>query len=119
MTTDERLNVIVNHAFGGWHHVSGRKPIGRDSVTFTAGGDFSTFDWTNMTRLVLACHAVRVRAEVTNGGPHRLKITLSPRVNKPDSWSEHHPDLDDLIAQARDLKEAMQESDETEAGLHK
>jgi hypothetical protein len=94
----------VNHAFGGWHHVSGRKPVGRTSVSFTVGGDFSTYDCNNATKLILACHAVRVRAEISGGGPRRLKVTLSPRMDRLDDWSEHHPSLDDLIQQARDLQ---------------
>ncbi len=104
MTLDERFNVIVNHAFNGWHHVTARKPHGRFSVSFVFAGDFSTYDANVMTKLVLAAHAVRVRVEIHPGGPRRLKIFLSPRDNKPDDWSEHHPSLDDLIQQAATLK---------------
>ncbi len=107
MTPDQRFNVIVNHAFGGWHHVGPRKDLHRSTVSFTVGGDISTYDWTVLTRLVLAAHAVRVRVELTNGGPRRLKVFLSLRENTPKDWATHHPDLDDLIALARTLKDEV------------
>lgn len=106
MTPEERLNVVVNHVFGGWHHVRSRKACGT-GVQFAFYGDFSTFDYTIMTKLVLACHAVRVRAEVKPNGPRMLKVYLHCRENKPDSWSEHHPDLDDLVKQAMEFKERV------------
>lgn len=104
MTNDERFNVVVNHAFGGWHHVEKREPCGNSGVKFYVYGTLSTFDFTLLTKLVLAAHAVRVRAEVGQAGPKRLKIWLHVRQNKPDSWSEHHPSLDDLISDATKLK---------------
>lgn len=103
LTIEERFNVVVNHAFGGWHHVGERKPCG-SGVKFCHYGDTSTFDWNVLTRLVLAAHAVRVRVELGNGGPRQLRVLLHPRENSPESWSQHHPSLDDLIAAAEKLK---------------
>lgn len=104
MTKEERFNVVVNYAFGGWHHVEKREACGNGGVKFYVWGTLSTFDFTVLTKLVLAAHAMRVRAEVGQAGPKKLKIWLHLRENKPDSWSEHHPSLDDLIADAQVLK---------------
>ena len=98
LTIEERFNVVVNHAFDGWHHVGDRKPTGRGGVQFTTFGGIATFDFNQLTKLVVACHVVRVRAEIAQSGPRMLKIYLNPRENKPESWSQHHPDGADLIA---------------------
>lgn len=107
LTVEERLNVIVNHAFGGWHHVGNRKDTGNGGVQFNTFGGISTFDFDQLTKLVVACHVVRVRAEIAQSGPRMLKIYLNPRENKPDSWSQHHPDGADLIAMAQKLTEEI------------
>jgi hypothetical protein len=104
MTDEERFNVVVNHAFGGWHHVGNRKQAGRRTVSFTCYGDLSTYDFNVLTKLVLAAHAVRCRVELAQSQPRRLKVFVTCRENKPDSWSEHHPSLDDLITEATKLK---------------
>jgi hypothetical protein len=103
MTPQERYDFVVNHAFGGWHHVQNAKPNGAGTV-FNYSGDVSTSDWTVLTRLVLACHAMRVRAEIKQAGPRALKFFLNARRDDPKNWSEHHPSLDDLIMEATKLK---------------
>lgn len=104
MTDEERFNVVVNYAFDGWHHVEGRKQAGTRTVSFTCYGDLSTYDFNVLTKLVLAAHAVRCLVELSQSQPRRIKVYLSARENKPKSWSEHHPSLDDLIADAQKLK---------------
>lgn len=109
MTNEERYNVVVNHAFGGWHHVGNKKTV-QGAVVFSVWGQLSTYDFNQLTRLVLVCHAVFVRAEVTQSGPGMLKIWLSAR--EPSfpgcSFADYHPSLDDLISDAQKLKERLQ-----------
>lgn len=102
-TKEERLNIVVNHAFNGWHHVYGKKTVGT-GVSFNVYGTLSTFDYNQLTRLVVASHVVRVRAEVAQSGPGMLKVFLHCREDKPDSWSEHHPDGSDLVAMVDKLR---------------
>lgn len=103
MTPEERFNVVVNHAFGGWHHVQNRMPFGA-GVTFSYLGDMSTIDGDAITRIALAAHAVRVRVELRPGGHRAFKVIMFCREDKPDSWWKHHPSIDDLIAAATKLK---------------
>lgn len=109
LTVEERLNVVVNQAFDGWHHVSGRKSTGNGGVEFNVYASISTYDFSQLTKLVVACHVVRVRAEIAQSGPRMVKIYLNPRENKPDSWSQHHPDGKDLIAWVNRLTEKLEE----------
>lgn len=102
LTVEQRLNVVVNHAFDGWHHVYNRKPSG-DGVLFYVYAALGTWDFNQLTRLVVACHVVRVRAEIAQGGPGMVKIYLNPREDMPSSWPKHHPDGDDLIAMTSKL----------------
>jgi hypothetical protein len=110
MTTEDKFNVVVNHAFGGWHHVEKRQPSGT-GVRFNVFGTFATFDYAQLTRLVLAAHAVRVRVEVGQSGPRMLRVSLHVREHKPTCFAAHHPSLDDLIADAEKLKAEIASSE--------
>lgn len=92
MTPEERFNVVVNHAFGGWHHVFGEKrQCEGKQVSFWIHGGISTWDFNLLTKLVVAAHVVRIRAEVESHGFGRLKIWLNIREDNPNAWTQHHP----------------------------
>lgn len=110
LTVEERFNVVVNQAFDGWHHVGNRKPTGRGGWEFNTFGSIATFDFNQLTKLVVACHVVRVRAEIGRSGPRMLKIYLNAREHKPDAWSMHHPDGADLITMVQKLTAKLGEN---------
>lgn len=99
----ERINFVVNRAFGGWHHVQNRKPNAH-GVQFNVYGDISTCDYDTMTKLVVACHAVHVRAQISPCNPQLLRVYLHPRVTKDvnDNLMEYHPSTQDLIARCEE-----------------
>jgi len=76
---------IINGAFGGTHHV-GKLHWSRYAAK-SGGvcefvpdcGSLSTWDADHLTRLVILCHDLSVRASLSPGGPRRIKITLSER----------------------------------------
>lgn len=103
MNPEERYNLVVNHAFGGWHHVYGRKAFGGGWI-FNVYGTVSTFDFNQLTKFVIACHVARVRGEIAQSGPGMLKILLHCRACKPDEWTAHHPSADDLVEMIRKLQ---------------
>lgn len=103
LTDEQRINIVVNHAFDGWHHVHGRKQIGT-GVSFNVYADLATFDFNGLTKLVISAHVVRVRAEVAQSGPRMLKIFLNCREDLPDQWDKHHPDGYDLISMVHKLQ---------------
>lgn len=106
MSTEERFNVVVSHAFGGWHRVHNRKPNGT-GVVFNVFSGLSTFDFNELTRLVVAAHVVRVRAEVAQSGPRMLRVYLHPREDKPADWCAHHPSADDLVQMIQKLRDEV------------
>lgn len=85
---------------GGKHHLPDVKPFG-DGVCINWYGAIHTFDFDQLTRLVLIAHRDKVRMGVTNSGPGMIKITAFCRTG-PDHL---HPSLQDLIAEASELQE--------------
>lgn len=95
----ERVLVV---AFGGEHHVYALKWSGETSCTFLINDGAATYDYADLTRLVVSCHDECVRGEIRNGGPRRLRVTLSSRVRKskhPDIYA--CPTLDQHVEQIR------------------
>jgi len=109
LTNEQRLNVVVNHAFDGWHHVYGKKQNGT-GVSFNVYGDLATFDFNGLTKLVIACHVVQVRAEVAQSGPRMLKIYLHCRTDSPEETDRHHPDANDLVKMVEKLRDEIAEN---------
>jgi hypothetical protein len=96
-----RADRVIDVAFGGRHHVFSLKWEER-ACSFLVMEDLSTYDFGDLTALVVACHDECVRASIRCGGPKRLRITLSNRERKhrsPDSCA--HPTLDQHIEQIR------------------
>jgi hypothetical protein len=109
MTKEEKFNVIVNHAFGGWHHVQKRTDI-QGGVRFWKNGSVSTFDFDELTRLVVAAHAVRCRVEIESHGPRMLRFWLSEREDSADKhFYRHHPGVEDLEQMGRELADRLRE----------
>jgi len=109
MTKEEKFNVIVNHAFGGWHHVSGRTTV-QGAVRFWKHGSASTFDWNELTKLVVAAHAVRCRVNVESHGPGMLRFWISEREdNAKKDFGQHHPGVEDLAQMGRELADRLRE----------
>lgn len=91
---DQRAEQLIARAFRGINHVRNFKKIG-PVWTCLHHGYFSTQDSDYMTRLVFAAHEYCCRAEVSGGGPYRLKIKVSNR-DRSDSNMDGHK----TIAQA-------------------
>ena len=61
--------------------------------------ELATWDRDALTQLVIACHKRCIRAEISNGGPRRLKVTLSARERTdPGMPIMHcHPTIEQAI----------------------
>ena len=101
----DRAIAVINVAFGGEHHVFGlkwREDCG-GWCSFTVNeNDMGTYDFSGITKLVVACHDECVRGYIGNGGPGRIKVTLSNRERKskhPDIGA--HPTLEQHVEQIR------------------
>lgn len=102
----ERALRVIDVAYGGQHHVWSLKwNDGRwtsNGCTFLVGEMAATYDFAELTKLVVACHDECVRGEIRNGGPGRLRVILTPRERKskhPDVCA--HPTLESHVEQIR------------------
>ena len=96
-----RAGRVIEGVFGGEHHVFSLKWEERSCRFLTTEG-ISTYDYAELTKLVVFCHDECVRAEIRCGGPRRLRVVLSNRARKhraPDSGA--HPSLDQHVEQIR------------------
>lgn len=85
---EERAEAVLSQRFQGIHHCG--------EITKTKGawatnkyGDLSTFDFDELTRLVLAAHHYCIRASVQHPGPRMVKIVLSPRTREGAIFNRH------------------------------
>lgn len=96
----EDATTFFSILFGGEHHIPGKlKEFGYGwSVVYR--GDFATFDYNMLTRLVVLSHDSCIRASIHQGGPGSIKITLWRR-QREGSMSERHPTMEDHVAKIR------------------
>jgi hypothetical protein len=67
-----------------------------DGIDFYMHGDLSTWDWNQLTNLVLYAHAYRVRVELSAASPCCLRVCLHAR-EATGSTTERHPGLVELV----------------------
>ena len=60
----------------------------------------STFDFSQLTKLVFLCHEARIRADISPKGFRHVEIMLSERSHE-GSMSARHPDLAEAVADFR------------------
>lgn len=97
---EERAEALLSRVFGGMHHVYSLKKFpGPSNAHWTCihHGPISTFDFDQMTRLVFAAHELCLRVQVSNGGPHALKIWVHERTGRDGHGYERHPDITEAL----------------------
>jgi hypothetical protein len=65
----------------------------------------STYDWDELTGIVIAAHKELVRVSVMPGGPKMLTIMLVKR-QATGEMSQRHPDIDDLISRIEKTRQS-------------
>lgn len=87
------MEAVLAHAFRGIHHV---KNIHKECPTWwwvSVYDGLSTYDFDQLTRLVLAAHRYCVRVEIGGSAPRRVKITLHTRTGRTGFMSCRHPTI--------------------------
>lgn len=111
--TKEEATKFFSILYGGEHHIPGDlKEWGRGWSVIHRGGAMATYDYSDLTRLVILAHETCIRAEVRNGGPGAIKICIWRRERESDNMSQRHPALEDnikLIKQYRWPENLVQE----------
>lgn len=93
----ERVESIINHAFGGLHHVrkfTEHKEARYSWWTCNVSADIiCTVDLDGLTRLVVSAVEYGVRVEIEPAGPRHLKLLLFPRYQRGGEYHERCPRL--------------------------
>ncbi len=92
-----RMERVLSVAFRGIHHCPRLKKEYRNLWTVTVS-PISTWDFDQLTRLVIAAHHYGVRVEIEPGGPRRIKLVLTPRSSRDGCFSKRHPTIQQAIA---------------------
>lgn len=99
---EERAARVLARTYQGLHHVTywhKRRRCG-NGIAVSVGPDLATFDWSVLTRLVIAAHDECVRVEIVPGGPRLLTLLLHPRIREGSS-SDRHPTMEEAVAAMR------------------
>ena len=97
MTRDERLEAVLVDTFRGLHHCKKITKNYGDGMWSTWCYSLATFDFDELTRLVLSAHHHCVRAELQPNGPRGIKILLTARDGRKGGMFERHPDIREAI----------------------
>ena len=92
MTVEERMEAVLCDTFLGIHHCP---PIKKHEPGYWTVNAYTlaTFDFDNLTRLVLSAHHHCIRAQVSPGGPKGVKISLHARCGRDGGFSCRHPGI--------------------------
>jgi len=112
--THEQAVAFFAAFYGGEHNIPGRtrrpsnvRPCGHGwSVSHV--GDLSSYGRDGLTRLVLLAHERCVRAEVSQGGPHRLRIAIWGR-ERTGGIAERHPTIEHAVERFRETDAGRRE----------
>lgn len=99
LPAEERIERVINHAFGGWHHVKVKERTPK-YARVNVCQDLSTHDWDLLTRLVVAAHTYGVRVEIAPCNMHFVSVWLHPRFTREGSLTDQHPDAHSLAERA-------------------
>jgi hypothetical protein len=100
--TKAQAEEFFGEVFGGKHHIPGDvKEFGRGWKVNAYGGWLSTFDFNNLTRLVMLAHDRCVRVEIMQGGPGRVGIGIWQRRTRTGDMTERHPTMEQALADWR------------------
>jgi hypothetical protein len=90
---------------GGFHHVGGEfKSFGRGICVNEPYGGWATYDFSDLTRLVVFAHDDMIRVEIQPSGPRMLKFCLWKRHVREGKMNERHPTLKDAAMEIRSMR---------------
>jgi hypothetical protein len=99
MTDDQwLLSLFLCRLFSGFHHVPSEvKSCGRGLMLNFRPNSMSTFDFDDLTKLVVMAHNWGVRAEIGGSGPAMIKLMLWKRHVRDGNISQRHPTIDQAV----------------------
>jgi len=100
--TKEEATEFFSILYYGEHHIPSEvKPFGM-GWKVNAHASLATFDFDDLTRLVLLCHDRCIRTEIIQGGPGRVGIAIWRRQGREGDSTSRHPTIEQAIAKWRE-----------------
>lgn len=98
LTQKEAID-FFSEFYGGEHHIPGFKPkkFGLGWAVKHDRGEISTYDFTEMTRLVLMAHRDCIRVGVSAHKANMLTIAIWKRHGREGDISRRHPTIEMAI----------------------
>lgn len=100
--TKEQAKEFFSEFYNGEHHIPGfePKPYGLGWIIIHDRGDLATFDFNQLTKLVVMAHDKCIRTSVEEHSKNAVKIAIWKR-EREGSMSDRHPDLESHIKTLR------------------
>lgn len=87
--------MFICWCFRGAHHIpSDPKEFGRGISVTVYLNTLATFDFDQLTRIVVAAHDAMVRVELGNGGPNRIKLIMHKRWRRDGAMHKRYPTIE-------------------------
>lgn len=85
----------------GFHHLRAKiKPWG-NGISYCRTGRIATWDFAELSRLVVFAHDRCIRIEIGPAAPNRIRIIAHRRHKRDGSMMERHPTIEEHIAMLR------------------
>lgn len=100
---ERRTERVLAVTYRGIHHVpywNRRRKIGSHSLKVSVLSGLSTWDYDELTRLVIAAHDECVRLEIHSSAPRMLRLSFSLR-EREGNITERHPTIEQAIERIR------------------
>lgn len=99
LSESEAIAFFAEFYRGEHHFPSQPKPHG-EGWAISHFGCLSTYDFDDLTRLVLLAHEKCIRVQIEQGGPRRLRIVIWKRSREGSNF-ERHPTIEQAIEKFR------------------
>ena len=86
---------------GGEHHLPKVQTFGSGIKATLPRQSLATFDFGDLTDLVILAHDRCIRAEVLPGGPGRIAVALWKRDGREGPMHRRHPTIEEAIKRVR------------------
>lgn len=100
MTLKEKAEAVLAAMYGGLHNVPGKIKELPGRIEVCVPVNLATYDFNNLTVLVVVAHEVCVRASLRSGPPRQIILMFHDR-QREGGMSQRHPTIEDAIASIR------------------
>lgn len=104
--TEQEATAFFTELYYGEHHIPNYKveKWGYGWCVIDDFGQFSTWDYNNLTRFVLMCHEYCVRGHIEPVKGAKFRIAIWKRKCREGSMDERHPTIEQAIEYFKERK---------------